>query len=66
MTGISIESIDKTVVCLLGETNTVIREELHGLLQKQYETATKNVRTTIQQLTTSQQTIQVEPYSQVQ
>lgn len=47
----------------LRETNTAIREELHGLLQKQYETATKNVRTTIQQLTTSQQTIQEISYT---
>jgi len=46
-------------VCVLGETNIAMREELDGLLRKQYETATKNLRSTVQQLTSSQQIIQV-------
>ena len=42
-----------------GETNTALHEELDGLFRKQYETATKSLRNTAQQLTSSQQLIQV-------
>ena len=46
-------------LCVLGETNVGIREELGGMLRKQYETATKSLRNTGQQMTSSQQIIQV-------
>jgi len=43
-----------------GETNIATRAELDGLLRRQYDAASKNLRSTIQQLTTSQHTIQVQ------
>ena len=44
---------------MLGETNIAMHEKLDGLLRKEYETATKNLHSTVQQLTSSQQIIQV-------
>jgi len=46
-----------------GETNAAMREELDGLLRKRFDAATKNLRGTVQQLSSSQQIIQVRPWS---
>jgi len=48
---------------VLGETNVALREEMDALLRKQYEAATKSLRSTGQQLASSQQMIQVNPSS---
>ena len=41
-----------------------MHEELDGVLRRQYECATKNLRSTVQQLSTSQQIVQVELWPQ--
>lgn len=47
----------------LRETNAVMREELDGLLRKRFDAATKNLRSTVQQLSSSQQIIQEISYT---
>jgi len=44
---------------VVGETNVALHQELDALLPKQYESATKSLQNTCQQLTSSQQIIQV-------
>jgi len=52
-------------MCVLGETTIAMRESLDILLRRQYDTATKNLCSTAQQLLSSQQIIQVKPVLQL-